>query len=112
MVAQAPKGKWPENQLSAPKYGLEPPGAHLCSIFGQVLASRSLCTFRLGASAFSLGVVLTVFHALELQSVGIAEEHGIVIVVVLTRRIDDRDTVFSRNFCKASTSLRLRNWKA
>src|SRR5262245_48455399 len=50
--------------------------------------------------SFSLGLLLrfgllrgqfAVLHALELQSVGIEEEHGVVVLVVLIRRIDNPD---------------------
>ena len=34
-------------------------------------------------------LALAVLHAFKLQAIGISEEHGIVVVVVLPRRIDD-----------------------
>src|SRR5262245_20982434 len=38
---------------------------------------------------FPLCRQLTVFHALQLDAVGIEKEHGVAVLVVLVRRIDD-----------------------
>src|SRR6185437_15784932 len=43
----------------------------------------------LGFLCFLLGGQLAVLHALELEAVGIEEEHGVVVLVVLVGRVDD-----------------------
>ena len=52
-----------------------------------VILPLSLLTAR--PLAPSARLALAVFHAFKLQAIGISEEHGIVVVVVLPRRIDD-----------------------
>src|SRR5690349_21574694 len=98
MVVQTPKGKWRKKRPRASKYSLGPMGSRLCSIFRQVLASLTFCGPRLGPLALRPGVVLAIFHAFELEPVGIAEEHGVIIVIILSRRIDDRDVVVLEKF--------------
>ena len=50
--------------------------------------SIGLLTLRFGGLSLLLGE-LAVLHALELEAIGVEEEHGIVVLVILVGRVDD-----------------------